>query len=122
MQLKGNRFPTLAKHQFSAILTWDIVDTDLGDFSVVNSYSWVGDRSGSIWDIPLDEMEAYGRWDIRVNWEPTDDRFEVTAFVDNILDEYGVTENEAQNWEEDFRREGQLTDGRIWGIETRFSF
>ena len=122
LQLGGNSFPSLAEQQFSAALTWNIPDTDMGDFEVVTHYSWVGDREGSIWGIDLDRMEAYGRWDIRVNWEPRDDRFEVTAFIDNVLDKHGVTENEARNWEEDFIREGQLTDGRIWGIETRFKF
>lgn len=44
----------------------------------------------------------------------------MTGFVDNILDRYGVTENEARGWDEDFIREGQLTDGRIAGL--RFGF
>ena len=88
----------------------------------LNTYSWVGDRAGSIWNIPLDEMPAYGRWDVRVNWTSTGSPIEVVAFVDNALDTYGVTENEARGWDEEFIREGQLTDGRIVGLEMRYSW
>ncbi|MEM7362746.1 MAG: TonB-dependent receptor [Pseudomonadota bacterium] len=122
VNIGGNSFPSLAEHQFSASLVWDLNDTRLGNFSILGTYSWVGDREGSIWGIPLDEMPAYNRFDARVTWIPRNDNFEVTAFIDNILDEYGVTENEARGWDEDFIREGQLTDGRIWGFEITHSF
>ena len=75
-----------------------------------------------ITNIPLDEMPAYGRWDIRLNWTPNDSRIEVVAFIDNALDTFGVTENEARGWDEEFIREGQLTDGRVAGVEVRYSW
>ena len=117
VNLKGNPFPTLPKFQFSASLV-----ATKGPFEVVTTASWIGDRAGSIWNIPLDEMPAYGRWDARVGWQSADGRLRLTGFVDNILDTYGVTENEARGWDEDFIREGQLTDGRIAGVEVRFGF
>ena len=117
MDLKGNPFPTLPKVQFSASLV-----ATRGPFELVTTASWIGDRAGSIWNIPLDEMPAYGRWDARLGWQSQDSRLRVTGFVDNILDRYGVTENEARGWDEDFIREGQLTDGRIAGLEVRFGF
>ena len=67
-------------------------------------------------------MPAYGRWDIRLTWEAQQRPLQVTAFADNLLDVYGVTENEARGWDEEFLREGQLTDGRILGIEARLAF
>ena len=121
VNLKGNPFPSLAKHQFSASANWRI-DTGFGLVELVNTYSWVGDRAGSIWNIALDEMPAYGRWDLRVNWSRGDSSWKLVAFVDNVLDVYGVTENEARGWDEEFIREGQLTDGRIVGMEARFRF
>ena len=117
VNLSGNPFPSLAKHQYSGSLIWTA-----GDFETVAIYSWVGDREGSIWNIPLDEMPAYNRWDLRVQWEPAGRSYGATVFIDNVLDTYGITENEARGWEEDFLREGQLTDGRIWGVEARYRF
>ena len=122
VQLKGNPFPTVAENQFSLSANWLVAETRRGQLELVNTYSWVGDRAGSIWNIPLDEMPAYGRWDIRLNWTPTDSRIEVVAFIDNALDAYGVTENEARGWDEEFIREGQLTDGRVAGVEVRYSW
>ena len=122
VDLKGNPFPSLAENQFSLSANWLVAETGRGQLELVNTYSWVGDRAGSIWNIPLDEMSAYGRWDVRVNWTPTDSSIEVVAFVDNALDTYGVTENEARGWDEEFIREGQLTDGRIVGMEVRYSW
>ena len=121
VNLKGNPFPSLAKHQYSVSANWQF-DAGAGVVELVQTYSWVGDRAGSIWNIALDEMPAYGRWDLRVNWTRNDARFNVVAFVDNLLDTYGITENEARGWDEEFIREGQLTDGRILGIEARFRF
>ena len=121
-QIGGNPFPSLAEHQFSASLVWDLNETSIGDFSFLTTYSWVGDRQGSIWNISIDEMPAYDRCDARVTWVPKDERFEVTAFIDNIQDKHGVTENQARWWDEDFFREGNLTDGRFWGMEVRFVF
>ena len=117
VDLKGNPFPTLPKVQFSASLV-----ATRGPFELVTTASWIGERAGSIWNIPLDEMPAYSRWDARLGWRSQDGRLRVTGFVDNILDRYGVTENEARGWDEDFIREGQLTDGRIAGLEVRFGF
>ena len=121
VNLEGNPFPSLAKHQYSVSANWQF-GAGAGVVELVQTYSWVGDRAGSIWNIALDEMPAYGRWDLRVNWTHSDARFNVAAFVDNLLDTYGITENEARGWDEEFIREGQLTDGRILGIEARFRF
>ena len=121
VNLEGNPFPSLAKHQYSVSANWQF-GAGAGAVELVQTYSWVGDRAGSIWNIALDEMPAYGRWDLRVNWTHSDARFNVAAFVDNLLDTYGITENEARGWDEEFIREGQLTDGRILGIEARFRF
>ena len=117
VDLEGNPFPTLPRHQFSLSVV-----ASMGPLELVTTASWIGDRAGSIWNIPLDEMPAYSRWDARLGWQSQDERLRVTGFVDNILDRYGVTENEARGWDEDFIREGQLTDGRIVGLEVRFGF
>ena len=117
IDLKGNPFPTLPKHQFSLSMV-----ATMGPLELITTASYIGDRAGSIWNIPLDEMPAYSRWDIRLGWQSQDERLRLTGFVDNILDTYGVTENEARGWDEDFIREGQLTDGRIVGFEARFGF
>ena len=122
VQLDGNPFPSLASHQYAGSLIWLMPGTAMGDFETVTTFSWVGDREGSIWHIPLDEMPAYSRWDIRVSWMATNRPLTVTAFIDNVLDDYGVIENEARGWDEEFLREGQLTDGRIWGLEMRVQF
>ena len=121
-QLDGNPFPSLAAHQYAGSVIWLVPGTAMGDFETVTTFSWVGDREGSIWNIPLDEMPAYSRWDIRLSWSSANRPLSVTAFVDNLLDEYGVIENEARGWDEEFLREGQLTDGRIWGLEMRVQF
>ena len=121
-QLSGNPFPSLARHQYAGSLIWLAPGTALGNFETVTTFSWVGDREGSIWNIPLDEMPAYSRWDVRATWMSANRPLTVTAFIDNVLDEHGVTENEARGWDEEFLREGQLTDGRIWGLEMRVPF
>ena len=73
-------------------------------------------------DGPLVTAPAFARWDARVSWMSANEQWNVSGFVNNILDKVGVRNMFNYNVEGGFRRAIEPTNPRMWGVEVQYKF
>jgi len=99
VDLEGNQLPQQPNHKFAltAAYLMDLPNfpgrsAPLGTLQLLSTYSYTGDRWANIGNVPGQEMPAYGRWDLRANWQSTGGQWAASLFVQNALDDIGIRE------------------------------
>ncbi|MBD3647974.1 MAG: TonB-dependent receptor [Pseudomonadales bacterium] len=86
------------------------------------SYSWIDDVYYSPFESEDEMAESYGRLDLRASWTSASRRWEVTGFVNNVLDEVGVLQILREGEDEGFRHAAGTTVPRLYGLEVSYTF
>lgn len=68
----------------------------------------------------LDRAPDFWRWDARVSWRSASRRWEVSAFVNNILDVAAIRDIERETESLNFQRTITTTEPRLFGIGVRY--
>ncbi|MDA0791150.1 MAG: TonB-dependent receptor [Proteobacteria bacterium] len=87
----GNRLPQQPKHKGALTLAYSQPMWD-GTASYLTTWSYTGARFPSIGNIGYQKIDSYSRWDIRASWTSGDEVWSATVYVQNVLDEIGITE------------------------------
>ena len=90
---------------------------DNGNLDLRTSVSYIDDVYFTAFEQEADQAPAYYRWDARATWASVTGRYTVSAFVNNILNDIGIRQIEADTEENGFRRTAQVTEPRIYGLE-----
>ena len=85
------------------------------------SASWISEVYFSQFETDLDEAPAYERYDLRGTWMSPDKNWVVTGFVHNLLDEIGIRQIEGHGADDGYRRTGQVTEPRLYGVEVTWN-
>lgn len=113
----GASLVAVPEWKFSAWAQYRFGFGDSGNLDIRSSYSWIDDVYFTAFEQEADQAPSYGRWDARATWASVTGKYSVSAFVNNILDEIGIRQIEADGEELGFRRTAQVTEPRIYGLE-----
>ena len=106
----GNTLPQQPAHKAAVTLLFSDF-TGIGPVTALTTWSFTGDRWSDIGNVPYQKIAGYSRWDARISWEPKP-AWEITGYVQNILDEIGIQEFAYGNvW---------LTEHRQMGVQFRW--
>lgn len=86
------------------------------------SYSWIDEVYYSPFESEDEKAEAYGRSDVRATWTSPEERWMVSAFVNNITDEVGNLQILREGEEQFFRHTSGTTVPRLYGLEVTYEF
>ena len=121
LDIKGNQVLQVPEYKGYAFLTWGIPLGENGDFSVTLSASWISDVQFSQFEAKLDEAPAYERYDLRATWKSPHKSWIVSGFVHNLTDKIGIRQIERHGEDNGYRRTGQTTEPRFYGLEITFN-
>ncbi len=121
LDIKGNRVLQVPDYKGSAFVTYDLPLGDNGDLSFTFSASWISDVYFSQFETDLDKAPAYERYDIRSTWKSPNRNWIVSGFVHNIADTIGIRQMEGHGNEDGYRRTGQVTEPRFYGVEVTWN-
>jgi iron complex outermembrane receptor protein len=121
LDIKGNRVLQVPDYKGSAFVTWDYPMGDRGDLSVTFAASWISEVYFSQFETDFDRAPAYERYDLRATWMSPNKNWIVTGFVHNLTDDIGIRQIEPHGVTDGYRRTGQVTEPRLYGLEVTWS-
>lgn len=97
----------------------------IGDNGTLDFFTTVGWTDEYFFSAPferdLERTPAFTRWDARASWRSPAETWEVSAFVNNILDELGVRSIETEGENFNYQRQVTTTDPRVYGLSVSYS-
>lgn len=111
---KGDELPQMPNHKGAVTLSYEL-PSDIGNWFFLTTWSYTGERwpqGGG--NVPRTEIPSYDRWDIRANWTSPNAVWTVGAFVQNVLNDIGISEAIAIDGR------GALTEPRSAGVHVRW--
>ena len=117
----GSRLPKIPEWKFTFYgnYTWPLGDN--GTVDLFSTLSWTDDFFFSApFERGLELAPNFWRWDARASWKSASETWEVSAFVNNILDELGVRSIEVHDEAENYRRNITTTDPRVYGLSVTY--
>jgi outer membrane receptor protein involved in Fe transport len=99
---------------------WGSYTWPLGDRGRVDMFTSVGYTDEYFFSAPferdLERTPSFVRWDARVSWVSSEERWEVSSFVNNITGELGVRQLQSLGESENFQRQVTTNDPRVDGL------
>ena len=121
LDIKGNQVLQVPEYKGSAFVTWDYPMGERGDFALTLSASWISEVYFSQFETDFDKAPAYERYDLRGTWMSPNKNWIVTGFVHNLADEIGIRQIEPHGTTDGYRRTGQVTEPRLYGLEVTWN-
>ena len=117
----GKQLQGIPKHKgvIWAAYAWQ---TGLGDFTFHTMVSMVGEFNYHEFSRPFDEVPSRERMDLRLTWVSLDDKWEVSAFVDNVFDDTALRNISQGGPGSNFRVSGIALFPRYMGIGATYTF
>ena len=123
--IDGEPLPRVPFHKATA---WAEYTQSLGSNGRVvylTSINWTDEFPAAgrpLRDGPLTTAPAFARWDARISWTSASEQWNVSGFVNNILDNVGVRNMFTYGIWEGHRRAIEPTNPRMWGLEVQYKF
>ena len=117
--IKGNQMLNVAEYKGTAYASYGVPFND-GNLEFLVNYSWVDSVFHTPFADPMDGTPGYERLDLRATWKNSDENIIVAGFVNNVLNEIGIRQLETTGESEGFRRMGQVTEPRVFGVEVTY--
>ena len=116
---KGFRLVRSPRNKLAVWANYTLLLGDRGSLDFFSSYAYTGDQYQDVFNVRINKMPSFSRWDARISWRSATRKYKVTAWVNNIEDELGITSIEtAQN----NGRRAVTTAPRIWGLQFQAKF
>lgn len=119
--VKGNKLQQVPDSKFSLFGSYNLSMGGSGAINFLVNYSWIDDVYFSAFETELDKAPAYARVDLRATWTSPGTNWIVSAFVNNVEDEIGIRYIERHNNDDGYRRNGQVTEPRLYGLELTYN-
>jgi len=117
----GASLPKIPEWKFTL---WGNYTWPLGEAGTLDFFTTVGYTDDFFFNAPferdLDRAPSFTRWDARMSWRSPGERWEVSAFVNNITGEIGVRALEGVGEQYNFQRRVTTTDPRVYGVSLLF--
>ena len=111
----GNRLPKQPQHKGALTLQYETPLPRGGTVSALTTWSYTGSQFPDEGNLPYMKVQAFDRWDFRTTWESPSRTWNVTAYVQNILDDVAIQDigplGTIQAW---------LTEQRQIGLQVRY--
>jgi iron complex outermembrane receptor protein len=88
VNLVGSTLPESPRNKITLNATYTL-NFEPGNLIISASYIWKDATYGSVFNIPQAQAPAYSQANLRVEWDDAKNRYNVSAFVNNIGDETG---------------------------------
>ena len=91
LQLEGRQLVNQPQHKGSLTLVYDTpLPEQWGGLELLTTYSYTSKKFVEQGNFDAYAIQPYHRWDIRANWRSPDQKWTVTLFVQNLLDQQGL--------------------------------
>lgn len=91
MSFGGNQLPNQPEHKGSLTLAYETdLPKNLGGLEVLTTYSYTGKKYVTLGNVETFAIDPYKRWDIRTTWRSMNQKYTVTLFAQNVLDQAGL--------------------------------
>ncbi len=116
----GNRLPKQPENKLGLTASWFKSLASAGHLSFQSTYAFTDDVYPSIGNVDLWELPSFDRLDVGGTWSSPSDRWSVSLFVKNILDEIAVLEYLPMSGNGGVPALGFITYQREVGMQLRF--
>ena len=117
----GNRLPKQPEHKVALTASWfKSLGPSAGHLVLQSTYAYTGSAYPSIGNIDIWELPAFDRLDLGGTWSAPSDRWSVSLFVKNIMDEVAVIEYLPISGNGGVPALGFVTPPREAGMQVRF--
>ena len=116
----GNRLPKQPENKLALTASWFKSLASAGHLSFQSTYTFTDDVYPSIGNVGLWELPSFDRLDVGGTWSSPSDRWSVSLFVKNILDEIAVLEYLPMSGNGGVPALGFITYQREVGMQLRF--
>lgn len=116
----GNQLPQQPHHKWSFTVANTRPLGESGTLQLLSIYTFTGKRWPNLGNIPIQEIPAYSRWDLRANWNSADEQWAVAGYVQNVLDKIGLQEYIPRSTFGGQPGMGRLTEPRQFGVQVRW--
>lgn len=111
----GDELPQMPNHKAAISLAYTLPMDRYGSLQLLSTLSYTGERwPQRAGNISRAEIPSYTRWDARANWNSPTGTWSASLYVQNIMDEIGVTEAISIDLM------GALTEPRQIGLQVRW--
>jgi outer membrane receptor protein involved in Fe transport len=118
--IEGNQLLQVPEGKATAWGSYLVPMGGYGEVEFLSALSWIDDVYFTPFESERDMATSYTRWDARVTWTSPERHWTASAFVDNITDEVGIRQLLRSGQSEGWRRMGQFTDRRLFGLELSY--
>ncbi len=115
--INGNQLLQVPKGKATIWSSYRFLLPGGSDLEVFGTYAWVSEVYYSPFESALEKADAFGRLDFRANWRSSSERWGVSVFANNVLDDVGVLQVLREGESEFFRHSGGTTLPRLFGVE-----
>ena len=117
VNIKGNQLLQVPKGKATIWSSYRFPLPGGSDLEVFGTYAWVSEVYYSPFESDFEKADAFGRLDFRANWRSSNNRWGVSVFANNVLDDVGVLQVLREGESEFFRHSGGTTLPRLFGVE-----
>ena len=121
LDIKGNQILQVPENKASLWASYNLPLGGNGRVEFLFAASYIDEVFFSQFETEFDRAPSYERYDFRATWKSPSEKWVVTGFVNNILDEIGIRQIETHGETDGFRRTAQVTEPRIYGLEVSYS-
>lgn len=118
--IKGNQLVQLPEWKATIWGSYRFTFGNASTLDLIASWAYTDEVFFSPFESDLQRAKAYDRVDLRSTWTSNDQRFAVSAYVNNVFDEVAVLQVQAEEEGEFFRRTGITTVPRHYGLEVSY--
>jgi iron complex outermembrane receptor protein len=111
----GDELPQMPNHKWAitTAYTWPLAQ--MGSVQFLGTWSYTGERwPQRAGNISKTKVPSYDRLDLRARWESADEQWSASLYVQNALDDIGVSESISIDLQ------GSLTEPRQVGLQVRW--
>ncbi len=116
----GNRLPKQPANKLALTASWFTSLASAGHLSFQSTYNFTDSVYPSIGNVGIWELPSFERLDVGGTWSSPSDRWSVTLFLKNIMDEVAVIEYLPISGNGGVPALGYLTNPREAGMQLRF--
>ena len=116
---KGFRLVRAPENKFTLWANYALSLGNRGRIDFFTSFAHTGDQYQDIFNVRINRMPSFQRWDARISWQDPRGRYQVSAWINNIENELGITSIETAP---NTGRRATTTAPRIWGLEFKTRF
>ena len=119
--INGNQLLQVPEFKWAAWGSYAFPFNNGSKLEVMGVYSWIDEVYYSPFESDGEKADDYGRLDLRATWTSADEKWVVSAFVNNVLDDVGVLQVLREREQEFFRHSAGTTVPRLFGLELSYT-